>query len=90
MTNTGHEARTQAVLENLKRRHTKEVQHLPDTIRQAMLEMVERIAALETLVAEQAQAISTLNLELISTKATLSEFRANVNAIGHDLAGKAA
>lgn len=88
MINIGHEARTQAVLENLKRR--KEVQHLPDAIRQAMLEMVERIAALETLVAEQAQAISTLNLELISTKATLSEFRANVNAIGHDLAGKAA
>jgi len=86
MINTGHDARTQAVLENLKRRHTKEVQHVPDTIRQAMLEMVDRIAGLELLVTEQAQTISTLTIRIIE----LEGFRSNVNSLGRELAEKAA
>jgi uncharacterized coiled-coil protein SlyX len=91
MTSTGHDARTQAVLENLRRRKIEtRAEHLPDDIRKALMEMVDRIAGLEALVSEQAQTISTLNLELIATKRELAEFRANVNAVGRHFAETAA
>lgn len=72
--------------------HTREVraEHLPPGVRQAMLEMADRITQLEAALVEQSQTISRLTTDLIETKKELSTFRKNVNAAGAHFAGVAA
>jgi septal ring factor EnvC (AmiA/AmiB activator) len=93
MTDTGHEARARAVVEQIQRRHTREVRaEIPAAVRDAIMEVAERMAALEQLAAEQAQmvaeqagTIARLTAELVETKTDLERFRANIREIGAHL-----
>jgi len=91
MTDTGHEARARAVVEQIQRRHTREVRaEVPPAVRGAIMEVAERMAALEHLAAEQAGTIARLTAELVETKADLERFRANIREIGTHLTERAA